>query len=575
MEFIISNTKFPQGENILENIYILGSFGQTDKCYRFQEGFIIDNCSYDNQKGSEDVVGIYNLLQINKDSSVLEVKSDKRNTMPIFYYFHNKRFGLSNNPWLLAQIFSDEMEIDESAFISHLVYCVDVVPGRTLLKGMKQLKSGEELKFDFRDNSLEIIPHYHFKYSPKKNIILEEELQLADDQFTQYFNFIKEHNSGKIAGFGCSGGLDSRLIAHYTNKVGMKTEYFVVGDFKNKNPLQSVTSLVSGKVASVYNHDIKKIPYSTKWLEESLLLDIRNHPFFFSQIFLNPIRELPSYDFHFSGDPGGVAYLAAAIIENNPESLKTHSDFFLGMRKDAMSGYTDLLRKSLHHLKIPMNPYNENGIFGLKHSLIDYVVNKKDIIGARKELFNVIDSAPGDNSVEKWFYIMDNITTRYMYSSGYTSMNRKKNSYLLYYPFFYEQIKHFPPEYLKNKFFLKHLLKYVNSEFSNIPDQNLNMMFKKQNILAKLYNRVELALRGRGLNILRMMQTKPYKDLIDKAFSRKNPVFEQYVDIAKLKDSDLLYTYAGAQYLKLKILTDIIYYKEFKSVIELREFEMV
>ena len=575
MEFIIANIEFPQSKKLKDNIYLQGSFQENDQVVWCQEGFIIGENSTLLLENSRESLGIYNYISIKKESSRLEVRCDKRNTIPLYYYHNNDRFGLSNNAWLLAQLFSDEIEVDESSLISQLLYHVDIVPGRTLIKNLKRLNAGEELNFEFKDNSLCITSTYDFKYQPKDGIILEEELQLADDCFTQYFNYIKNHNEGRKAGFGCSGGLDSRLIAHYSNKVGMDTEYFVVGEFDKRKPLQSVTSLVSEKVAKVYGHEIKKISYSIEWLEESLLLDIRNHPFFFSQVFLNPIRELPAYDYHISGDPGGVAYLGDAVISGDIDLLKVHTDFYIGLRKDANIGLTDTLRKSLHHLGISMNPYEENGICGLKKSKIDYVLDKKHIIEAREELFDVIESAPGDNSVEKWFYIHDNITTRYMYASAYDSMNRKKPSYFLYYPFFYEQIKHFPTEYLKNKYFLKNLLKYVNSEFSKIPDQNLNLMFQRQGLFSKISNRVELALRGRGLNILGILRSRQYKNLVKDVFSRKNPVFDKYVDIKKLEESKLLSTYAGAQYLKLKMLIDIIYNKEFKSLIELKDFEIV
>lgn len=575
MEFIVTNKEFDECKKLSDKIFLYGTFQESDKHYWTQEGFIINAKSDIPTDISKEIIGIYNYIDVDIVSSILDVKCDIRNVIPIYYYFHNNKFGLSNNPWRLASLFSSEIEVDEKSLISQLVYHVDAVPGRTLIKNLKQLTAGERLKYDFINNDLKIVSNYEFKYQPKKDIILEDELQYADDQFTKYFSYIKEHNSGKIAGFGCSGGLDSRLIAHYSNKVGMDTKYFVVGDFKNDRYIKSVTSLVSQKVAEVYGHDIKKISYSEDWLRESLLLDIRNHPFFFSQVFINPIKELPIYDYHIVGDPGGIAYLGDAVISGNLELLKHHTDFFIGLRKDANIGITDILRKSMHHLGISTNPYQESGICGLRHSKIDYVVGEENIVKARKELFDVIDNAPGNNSIEKWFYIHDNITTRYQYAAGYNSMNRLKPTYFLYYPFFYEQIKHFPAEYLRNKYFLKNLLLYVNPQFANIPDQNLNMMFQKQSAASKLVNRVELALRGRGLQILRMMKSKQYRKFVNNVFARNNPIFNQYIDSKKLYKSNLLFTYAGAQFLKLKMIIDIIYFKEYNSLIEIKEFEIV
>ena len=100
-------------------------------------------------------------------------------------------------------------------------------------------------------------------------------------------------------------------------------------------------------------------------------------------------------------------------------------------------------------------------------------------------------------------------------------------------------------------------------------------MFQRQNAGSKLYNRIELALRGRGLQILRMMKSKQYREFTNNVFSRNNPIFNKYIDSKKLYQSNLLFTYAGAQFLKLKMLIDIIYFKEYKFLIDYKEFEIV
>ena len=116
---------------------------------------------------------------------------------------------------------------------------------------------------------------------------------------------------------------------------------------------------------------------------------------------------------------------------------------------------------------------------------------------------------------------------------------------------------------------------YINPEFKNIPDQNLNLIFQKQNPLKKAFNRVELLLRGRGLQILHLLNTREYHDLCAASFSRENPVFNSMIDPEALRASGLLRTYAGVEYLKVKMIADIVYYKEFEMLVGLKQFEKV
>lgn len=576
MEFIICNKPFEGCKKISDRIYISGEYKESADTLVMMDGFIMDDTIWDDISdiGSKKYIGAYNIIKINKILGTIEVMSDKRTVVPIYLYHYGSHFGLSNNPWLLANVFKDSITLNEDSLISQLVYCVDINPDRTLIQNMSRIKAGDSVTYFSDSNKISIDSKYEFSYRPFQNISLEDELAIADEQFTRYFTYIKNHNPGKVAGFGCSGGLDSRLIAHYTNKVGIDTKYYVIGDPRPNTFFKSVTSVVSQKVAKYYNHEIKEIPYRISWLEKSLLLDIRNHPFFFAQIFLNPIEDLPDFDYQLVGDPGGYAYLDSSVISNDVDLLKKHTDFFIGMRKDALFGNIDTFRKMAKHLGIRINRYDENGRYGLKNSLIDKNISSAFLNRARKECYDIIENIPGDNNVEKWIYIHDNITTRYQYAAAYGSMNRTKKSFQLYYPFFYEQIKRFPLSYLENKDFLKKLLLYINPGYKNIPDQNLNYINRKSNVISNIYNRVELAARGRGLQILDLMKSSKYQTFYKDIYLSPNPIFENYIHPDVILNSKLPFTYAGSQYLKLKMVCDLIYCKDFDRLINQPQFEI-
>lgn len=67
---------------------------------------------------------------------------------------------------------------------------------------------------------------------PDSNLGIKTFLEKVDSDFTYYFETVKNRNEGQLAGFGCSGGLDSRIIAHYLHKVGIRSRAYVFGDEK-------------------------------------------------------------------------------------------------------------------------------------------------------------------------------------------------------------------------------------------------------------------------------------------------------------------------------------------------------
>lgn len=123
------------------------------------------------------------------------------------------------------------------------------------------------------------------------------------------------------------------------------------------------------------------------------------------------------------------------------------------------------------HLKIPFNPYSDTGVLGLGRSAITRVIDPRTREVCREELYACIDGFGGENNIEKWVRIHDKITAKYQYSAGYSSVSHTKRSYQLYYPFFYDTIASMPPEYFKDKFFLKKIIEFVNPDLLKIPDQ--------------------------------------------------------------------------------------------------------
>ena len=574
MEYLISNVEIPGVRRISSILWVSGNFIEYGNHLCLLDGYIVDSqiknvaeyCRMGLEKHYAD--GAYNIFSYDKMRDRLEIKTDKRTTMSLYVYEKDGVFAYSNNPWLLIRQFYDKISVNTDSLKAQLLYFADYHATRTLFTNISRVDGACYICFDVANNFKKDTCYWAFKYIPDSGTNLNQLLEKVDSDFTSYFKTVREQNPKQIAGFGCSGGLDSRIIAHYIHKTGIECKPYVFGDEKPHYLFRSTTAKMSSMVGDCYGFDVTFIPYRTGWLRQSMILDIRNSPFIYSQAFINPCTEVPDVDYIFAGDPGALGYMADYILSGDVDKLKSHADYFIGIRHWAIAGATSVLRKAAGHLRIPFNLYENEGILGLNHSTIDKVIEEKTRQSCRDELFACIDMFGGDNNVERWMRIHDKVTTKYQYSSGYTSVNHTKRCYLLYYPFYYDTIATIPPKYFKDKFLLKKIIGHINPSLLEIPDQNLNLIYGIPGWTNKLKNRLELAMRGRGLNFLRLLHTSDYKKFAYNIFKRDNPIFYSIVNKEQLFRSGLIQCYAGVHYLKLKMMLDIFFYKEFDQLFE-------
>lgn len=581
MEYIISNIEIPCAIQMSAHLWVKGNFKTMENYLYLSEGYVVDyhikNVEEYLKLGLKDhyACGAYNIFCFDRQNNLLEIKTDKRTALSLYLYEKDSSFAFSNNPWLLVKYFYDDVSVSLESFKSQLLYFADYHPTRTLFTNISRVDGATYVSFDAVRNEKKSYRYWDFTYSPDSGVRMESLLEKIDSDFTYYFETVKKQNEGQLAGFGCSGGLDSRIIAHYIHKVGIECQAYVFGNKRPHYLWRSTTAKTSEMIGNSYGFTVDFIPYRAEKIMQSMILDIRNDPFVYSQAYINPYEDMPPVDYVFAGDPGGFAYMAAYVLTNDPLKLKEHANFFIGYRHWAMVGASSALRKAAAHLKVPFDPYSDNGLLGLGRSLINRVIAPEIRKVCQNELIECIDGFGGENNVEKWVRIHDKITAKYQYSSGYDSINQTKRSYQLYYPFFYDTIATIPPEYFRDKFLLKKIIEFINPKLLNIPDQNLNLINGIHGSVGKIRNRVELALRGRGLNFLHLLKTSEYRKFAYQIFNRENPIFYSVVDKKQLLNSGLIECYAGVQYLKLKMLLDIFYYRELDILLSCNQYEKV
>ena len=266
MEFIVSNCFIKRGRKVTESLFAYGDFHRTGRYEYILEGYIVDrtvsSVTEMIARGLENCtpLGAYNVVLVDPENDTFEVKTDKRSYVPLYVFQSQGKVAVSNNPWLLADEFRDDITLDESSLRAQLVYATDPVPCRTLLKHITRIGVGAYLRYESKTGRLSSRQDYDFKYLPDDRISLEEQLAIADDDFTRFFSTVAAQNPDMVAGYGCSGGLDSRLIAHYTNKVGIKTKPFVVGEKRPNKLLESVTAKMSKRIALRFDRRFHPLP---------------------------------------------------------------------------------------------------------------------------------------------------------------------------------------------------------------------------------------------------------------------------------------------------------------------------
>ena len=135
-------------------MFAYGDFHRTGRYEYILEGYIVDrtvsSVTEMIARGLENCtpLGAYNVVLVDPENDTFEVKTDKRSYVPLYVFQSQGKVAVSNNPWLLADEFRDDITLDESSLRAQLVYATDPVPCRTLLKHITRIGVGAYLRYE-------------------------------------------------------------------------------------------------------------------------------------------------------------------------------------------------------------------------------------------------------------------------------------------------------------------------------------------------------------------------------------------------------------------------------------------
>lgn len=197
----------------------------------------------------------------------MEIVSSKLNWETLFYFFNMENFVVSDDFWQIVDVVQPEIsDIDLQAVKEFIV-----------LKGY---------------------PLFHA-------CCMHQAIDRLDLLLDQAMKEIRMTNIGATFGVGLSGGLDSRLVAHYALNSDMKLRSSTYCEKRPHKLLLSRDHANARKLAEMFNLDHSEVEHDDETFEPKLYVDVESRPICAARM-LNPTADsFPAFDILLTGFEGG------------------------------------------------------------------------------------------------------------------------------------------------------------------------------------------------------------------------------------------------------------------------------
>lgn len=203
--------------------------------------------------------GFFSVIIENQDLIFLAV--DRIRSIPIFFSHFNGNFYISDNAnWIQQEI--KDYKMNEISKLEFLMTGY-VIGNETLYSNIKQLKSGEYLVYNKKNNDVTVKKYFELKHGNYSNLGTDELIEDLDKVHVNIFERLIKSLDGRAAVVPLSGGYDSRLIVIMLKRLGYKNvicySYGRPGNWESD---------ISKKIANKLGYKWIFIPYSRKkWFQ--------------------------------------------------------------------------------------------------------------------------------------------------------------------------------------------------------------------------------------------------------------------------------------------------------------------
>ena len=187
---------------------------------------------------------------------------DKLRRIPLFYITTKDNFVISDDAYYLKDKINSRLNEKNAAEFMVAGY---VTGDETLFDGIKQIRSGEFLTYQKKDNFLKTSCYFRFLHENYYELPEGQLLEMLDQVFVHTFSRLIEStvNQGKKLIVPLSGGLDSRIIVAMLKRLGVNDVICVSYGRKGNRE-----SIISKQVAEALGYDWLFVEYTAqKWHE--------------------------------------------------------------------------------------------------------------------------------------------------------------------------------------------------------------------------------------------------------------------------------------------------------------------
>ncbi len=187
---------------------------------------------------------------------------DKLRSIPLFYAVEGSNFLLSDTAYFLKDKINPLLNEKNAA---EFMVAGHVTGEETLFDGIKQIRNGEFLTFQKKDNLLKTSCYFKFLHGNYYELPESQLLEMLDHVFVNTFLRLIESTikQGKKLIVPLSGGLDSRVIVAMLKRLGVNDVVCI--SYGRKWNRQS---MISKKVAKALGYNWLFVEYTArKWYE--------------------------------------------------------------------------------------------------------------------------------------------------------------------------------------------------------------------------------------------------------------------------------------------------------------------
>ena len=576
--FLISNRPFKSSERVFPKLYVKGDYIKLGDfiffiCGEIFEPFMLNDALSSLMEDPENIkifLGEFSLAWSNGLKVWLAV--DRLGPRRLYYYLKGDLFIVSTSFWDILKIIEPEEEDLDGLALKELVVLFKPFNGRTFIKNLKYLMPGEILEYDLIKNNVRSWTYYDFRFTPEHSLTVDKAVRRFESAIDKTIKVAVSRNREKIFGVPISGGLDSRIIPYFLKKFGVKSMVgYIIGKEKPHKIFPSYDHLNASRIAKIYNIPLVSIDYDHEDFEHKAILDIKAEPIYTSNILKSTYFSF--FDLIVGGGYGtiiGGHILSKRILKMNLEELV---DFLI-------SHYSLLKYRSKPSLlQFLMSLLGRGGGQPIRlRKSIPGVISEEEFHKIRIEFKNYVESElnkgkkPGDIAM-KYHLSLSHAC------GAFESLSCNVKSYSIYYPYMLNEIVKWPLNLLIGRKVLRRFIFVRLPELSKIPSQDpdvpLYFDFVRINglkrFLLKLLHYVMFVLLGRSLNYNKWIRSKKFRKFAGNVMSRPNPLFRKFFFIKSidvlLKDKNIN-PFIIETLIKVKLMLDIIYYREYHRILD-------